>query len=212
LPVLSQGWSRLELQGLAKGMDAQSALAPNPHIFLSPRLSSLMAANIARAFSELDPGGAEHYRARLALYQADMDLLSKAVSFFSSTRRGYSLVTSHGFFDYLAQDLGLLVLADIEPAPETAPSPARLSALASLIREERVAAIVLDPQADRGLARTLSAETGIPAALVDPATSGPADPPLDYYQRVIREDLQLLSGLFPVNSQGRPPETSPPGS
>jgi ABC-type Zn uptake system ZnuABC Zn-binding protein ZnuA len=130
--------------------------------------------------------------------------LEREIAHFKNTRRGYKVVASHGFMDYFAQDLGLTILADIEPAPEAAPSPARLKAISDLIRNERISAILIEPHADLKLAKTLGSETGIPVAVIDPATSGSPDPPVDYYQRVIREDLMILSRLFPVNASPAP--------
>ncbi|MDR3155023.1 MAG: metal ABC transporter substrate-binding protein [Deltaproteobacteria bacterium] len=197
VPTLMNSWGRLPLPGEPA---PAAALEPNPHVFMSPRLAALMAANIAKGMSDKDPEGAMHYQSRLELFQADMRGLEADLAQFKKTRRSYKVLTSHGFMDYLAQDLGLTILADIEPAPEVAPSPARLAKLADLIRNERIHAILIEPHADAKLAGTLGTETGIPVAVVDPATSGPADPPLDYYRLVIREDLRVLMKLFTVNA------------
>ncbi|MDR2611899.1 MAG: metal ABC transporter substrate-binding protein [Deltaproteobacteria bacterium] len=197
VPTMINSYGRLSIPGEPS---PAAGLEPNPHVFLSPRLASLMAANIARGMSSRDPEGAMHYQARLELFQADMQALESELASFKRIHRGFKVVTSHGFMDYLAQDLGLTILADLEPAPEVAPSPARLAKLATLVRDERVSAVLLDPHADMKLAETLGRETGVPVAVVDPATSGPADPPLDYYQTVLREDLLLLAKLFPVNA------------
>jgi ABC-type Zn uptake system ZnuABC Zn-binding protein ZnuA len=141
-----------------------------------------------------------HYQSRLELFQADMQALEGELAAFKRTRRGYKVVTSHGFMDYLALDMGLTILADLEPAPEVAPSTARLAKIADLVRNDRVAAVLLDPHSNLKLARTLGDETGVPVAVIDPVTSGPADPPLDYYASVIKEDLRVLGRLFPVNA------------
>jgi ABC-type Zn uptake system ZnuABC Zn-binding protein ZnuA len=197
VPTMIYSYGRLSIPGEPS---PAAALEPNPHIFLSPRLASMMAANVAKGMSDRDPDGAMHYQSRLELFQADMHALEGELALFKRTRRGYKVVTSHGFMDYLAQDLGLTILADLEPAPEVSPSPARLAKIAELVRSERVTAVLLDPHADLKLAQTLGQETGIPVAVVDPVTSGPADPPLGYYQSVIRQDLNMLGKLFPVNA------------
>jgi ABC-type Zn uptake system ZnuABC Zn-binding protein ZnuA len=185
------------------GDPGQSTLVPNPHIFLSPRNASLMAANIARAMTEKDPSGSVHYQDRLARFQASMSTIEQEIEGFRGTHRGYKVVTSHGFMDYLAQEMGILVVADIEPAPEVAPSPARLRALSQLIRQEQVSAILLEPHSDFNQAKVLGTETGIPVAVVDPATSGTSDPPVDYFQQVLRGDIVMLAKLMPVNASGK---------
>jgi ABC-type Zn uptake system ZnuABC Zn-binding protein ZnuA len=159
-----------------------------------------MTANIAAGLTQRDPAGELHYQERLALFQEDMAKLTNELETFKKTRKGYKIVVSHGYMDYLAQDLGLVILADMEPAPEVAPSPRRLKALADLIKEENVSAILIEPHADQKLAKTLGEETGVSVAVIDPVTSGSADPPVNYYQDVLRGDLMILSRLFPVNA------------
>ncbi|MDR1545746.1 MAG: metal ABC transporter substrate-binding protein [Deltaproteobacteria bacterium] len=199
IPTLSLTWGRLDLGGdQVPGPDGRlPSLTPNPHIFLSPRLAKTMAANIAAALTELDPEGAEHYAARLELWNADMEELEAAAAAFKAARRGRKVVTSHGFMDYLAHDLGLTVLADLSPSEESPPSAARLAALSQLIAGQGVSAVLIDPEADPATARALSRETGVPAAVLDTAAAGPADPPADFFQLVIKEDLQLLARLIP---------------
>jgi ABC-type Zn uptake system ZnuABC Zn-binding protein ZnuA len=138
-----------------------------------------------------------------------------AIAHFKDTHRGYKLVTSHGFMDYLAQDLGLAVLADISPlGTEAPPSAQRLTRLGRMIGEEKIAAILLDPEADPGPGRVLSQEYKIPAAILDTATSGSYDPPSDFYVQVLREDIDLLFQLLPANAQPTPvaptPQPAPP--
>jgi zinc/manganese transport system substrate-binding protein/zinc transport system substrate-binding protein len=201
-PTLPLNWGRLELtdQSLTpKAPDDLGPLAPNPHIFSSPRLATLMTANIAEGLSKADPDGRAHYQERRAAFQADMDYLMDIAGAFERSRVGYRAIVSHGFMDYLARDLGLLILADIEPAPEVAPSAARLKALADFIKSGEVSAVLTEPTADLAMAKTLAAEGGIQAAVVDPITAGPADPDLDFYQKVAKENLFVLSKIFPAN-------------
>jgi zinc transport system substrate-binding protein len=158
-----------------------------------------MTQNIARALSQADPDGANHYQERQTAFQADMDYLNDFVEAFKRSRAGYRVIVSHGFMDYLAQDLGLIVLADIEPAPEVAPSASRLKALADLVKADLVSAVLTEPTADLATARTLATEGGLKAAVVDPITSGPADPEPDFYKKVARENLIVLARLLPAN-------------
>jgi zinc transport system substrate-binding protein len=199
VPTLLNNTGRVEVPG----DPAQTSVTPNPHIFLSPKNASIMAANIAKGLSEKDPAGTEHYKDRLGRFQASMTTLEEEIRAFRVGHRGYKVVTSHGFMDYLAQEMGLAIIADIEPAPEVPPSPARLAGLAGIIRELGVSAILVEPHADLSQAKTLGSETRIPVAMVDPATSGSSDPPEDYYQQVIRSDIVMLAKLLPVNSAGK---------
>jgi ABC-type Zn uptake system ZnuABC Zn-binding protein ZnuA len=210
VPTLSIIWGRSEVEepSASDPNEALPAMIPNPHIFLSPKNAKIMAANIATALMEIDPSGAEFYLERLSLWNADMEALEEVIAKFRETRRGYKVVTSHGFFDYLAQDMGIAVLADLSPTEEVPPSAARIEALRQLMKTVKVSAILLDPHADPAVAKTLSSELEIPGAIVDTAASGPANPPIDFYQLVIAEDLELLSRIFPANYQ--PPQLPEP--
>ncbi|MDR1576645.1 MAG: zinc ABC transporter substrate-binding protein [Deltaproteobacteria bacterium] len=208
-PTLPLTWGRLDL-GDQKASSDQNPLAPNPHIFSSPKLAALMANNIAQGLAKADPEGSVYYQERQIAFQADMDYLNHFVQSFKESRSGYRIIVSHGFMDYLAQDLGLVVLADIEPIPETPPSAARLEALAKMVRSGGISAILVEPESDLDLARTLAAEGRSRAAVVDPVTAGPQEPEIDYYQRVIRANLIMLTELFPANQS--PPNPSPSGN
>jgi ABC-type Zn uptake system ZnuABC Zn-binding protein ZnuA len=134
-----------------------------------------------------------------------MDYLGDFIAAFSQSRGGYRAIVSHGFLDYLARDLGLIILADIEPAPEAAPSAARVKALADFLKAGDADAVLTEPTADLNLARTLAAEGGVVAAVIDPMTAGPPDPEPDFYKKVARENLIVLARLFPANrSSGGP--------
>ncbi|MDR1656423.1 MAG: metal ABC transporter substrate-binding protein [Deltaproteobacteria bacterium] len=213
VPTLSIAWGRLDFDGqLGRSLDGRPPVdIPNPHVFLSPKFAKTMAANITRQLKEIDPAGAALYDERLNLWNSDMEALEELITAFKQTRRGYKVITSHGFMDYLAQDLGLMVIADLSPSgSEAPPSAARLKLLSQLIINEKVSAILLDPQANPAAAKTLSAETKVAAAIIDTATSGPANPPLDYYQLVIKEDLDLLAKLFPANTSPPPAPAAVP--
>jgi ABC-type Zn uptake system ZnuABC Zn-binding protein ZnuA len=195
VPTLVNGVGRLKVTG----DPTTGSGGPNPHIFFSTKNASLMAANIAKALSEKDPAGADHYMDRLKLFQESMADIEKRVQAFKDSRTGYKVVTSHGFMDYFASELGLDVVADIEPEPDVAPSPARLQDLTQIIRREKVSAILLEPEADINQANTLGKETGVPVSVIDPATAGAADPPLDYFQQVLIKDIEALSAILPAN-------------
>ena len=129
---------------------------------------------------------------------------------FKETHRGYKLVTSHGFMDYLAQDMGLAVIADISPlGTEAPPSAQRLARLGRLIGQEKISAILMDPEADPAPGRVLSQEYKIPAAILDTATSGSYDPPSDFFVQVLREDVDLLFRLLPANAEPAPRPVPP---
>ncbi|MDR2459588.1 MAG: metal ABC transporter substrate-binding protein [Deltaproteobacteria bacterium] len=176
---------------------------PNPHVFFSAENAAIMAENIAKGLIEKDPEGESHYNERLKLFKESLEPIKKKMQEFKDSHQGYKVVASHNFIDYFTDELGLVVLADIEPEPDVSPSPARLKDLTRIIREEKVSAILLEPEADINQANTLGRETGAPVEVIDPATAGSADPPEDYFQQVLMSDIEKLNKILPVNVPGK---------
>jgi zinc transport system substrate-binding protein len=50
----------------------------------------------------------------------------------------------------------------------------------------------VEPQYSPKVAETIAKEAKIPVALLDPVANGPARPPLDYYQQIMRTNLETL--------------------
>ena len=55
--------------------------------------------------------------------------------------------------------------------------------------------IFLEPQYPDKVAATLSRETGVATAKLDPVATGPAIAPLDYYEKTMRQPCTLESTL-----------------
>ncbi len=182
---------------------------PNPHLFAAPGPAAAQVRNIAEGLAAVDPEGAATYRANAARLAGELQTLAAAFQAAGKKLGQPPVIIGHGVFDYLAQELGLTVAARIEEVDGVEPSAARLTELAKLARERGVRAILVDPEGDENLARTLGAEAKVPVAVIDPVSGGPADAPLDYYQKVMLTDLDVLLKLFGGTSPRPPAETKP---
>ena len=172
--------------------------APNPHIFAAPRTAAVMVNNIAEGLAVIDPGNSHLYRANAKRYTNSLADLTASFQAFGEKMNHPKIIASHGVFDYMANDLGLTVAATIEEEDGAEPSAARLAQLIKLAKEEGVKAVIVDPQGNINLARTLGAELNLPVAIIDPVAAGPADAPLDYFEKVMRTDLEILTKLFSI--------------
>ncbi len=164
----------------------------NPHMFASPRLAARIAQNIAAALEAADPAGASTFSQHAARYAARLTELGAACAAMSQGLRSRRIVTEHGVFDYFARDCGLEIAAVVEETPGQEPAAARMLALVREIRQSSAGALFTEPQYPGRVGRTIAREAGIPAAVLDPVASGPDDPPLDYYERVMRRNLETL--------------------
>lgn len=169
----------------------------NPHMFNSPRLAVKMLENICRGLSEYDPKGAGHYTQNLHDLTSDYEELEQLIQDTRQVTAGGKIITSHEVFDYMAQDLGLTVVARLEPVEAGhVISAASFGELAQTAKSNGIRAIWVAPTDDVKLAAALGRESGLPVVVVDPISSGPAAIPENYYQKVITQDLEVIKAVF----------------
>ncbi len=197
--------------GVSNLLSSQSANLPgqgavNPHLFTSPRLAARLAATIAAGLAKADPEGAALYLQNAAAYAARMNRLAEDFAALVKTLRNPRIVTQHGVFDYLARETGLEVAAAIQTHAGREPSAAEMLATVKTIRARKAGAIFTEPQYPAKIGAALASETGIPCAILDPAATGPDNAPLDYYETVMRKNMETLRATLGV----RTPPAFPP--
>lgn len=174
----------------------------NAHMFSSPRMLAAMAGNIARRLSRLDSEGADMYRENAARFASGLLALNEEFFKLRDQLSNNRIITQHGVFDYLARDAGLEIVAVIQAHAGQEPSASEMLDLVKLIRDRKPGAIFTEPQYPAKIAGTLSRETGIALAVLDPVATGPKDPPLDYYQLVMRKNLETLKKVLGKQQPG----------
>jgi zinc transport system substrate-binding protein len=164
----------------------------NPHLFASPRMAARLALNIGTALAGIDPGGAATYLQNAQTYADKMNQLAADFVALGRRLKNDRIVTQHGVFDYLARDMGLEVVAVVEEHGGQEPSAAQMLAIVQTIKARDAGALFTEPQYPAKVGRTIARETGIPAASLDPAASGPQNAPLNYYEIVMRKNIETL--------------------
>ena len=167
----------------------------NPHLFASPDTALGMAENIASGLCKADPANAARYRENTARFASGLRQLVKEAEALRPLVKGKAVAVQHGVFDYLARLLDLTVAAEIR-GEGTAPSAAEMRKLVKVMRDHRVQVIFTEPQYSAQTALTLARECGIPVCRLDPAASGPADPPPGYLCRTMRENLKKIRSVL----------------
>ncbi len=179
---------------------------PNPHLFAAPGTAAHLVRDIANGLVAIDPEGAEIYTANAARLAGEMETLAAAFQATGAKLGHPKVITSHGIFDYLARELGLEIVAAMEEVDGAEPSAAHLADLVRQARRGGVRAILVEPDGPLNLARTLGAEAKLPVAILDPVSAGPMDAPLDYYQKVMLTDLDVVVKLFTAPAPPPPPK------
>jgi zinc transport system substrate-binding protein len=165
---------------------------PNPHAFASPALAVIITRNIAAALAAADPAGAPVFIANADAYAARLSSLATECREVSAALPSHKIVTEHAVFDYFARDCGLEIAAVVEETPGQEPAAARMLELVAEIKRGGAAALFTEPQYPARVGQTIAREARIPSAVLDPVASGPDDPPLDYYERVMRQNFETL--------------------
>jgi ABC-type Zn uptake system ZnuABC Zn-binding protein ZnuA len=166
----------------------------NPHTWVSPRNAILQVRNIEKAMSAASPRNAPAFRRNADAYVAKLAALAAEFEAASSRFRNRNIVTFHNVFDYLARDLGLNVVGEIEDAPGQEPSAGEVRGLVRTIREKKAAAVFSEPQYPDRLARMIAGEAGVPSKTLDPVSTGSTS--LSTYESVMRENLRTLSEVL----------------
>ena len=164
----------------------------NPHLFASPRRVAQLAVNVAAGLSRHDPDGAALYARNAEAYAARMNRLADELAQLGRSLANHRIVTQHDAFDYLACDMGLDVVAVVQAHPGQDPSASEMMDLIRRIQKERVGAIFTEPGDSSRIGKTIAREAGVPAVMLDPVASGPEEAPLDYYESVMRRNMEVL--------------------
>jgi len=164
----------------------------NPHLFASPREAARMVANITASLAEMLPAYAEKIKENGENYRARLEKLSREFADSLKNLKNNRVITVHEVFEYMGRDYGFEILDIIEKEAGQEPSAREMMNLAQRIRSEKVAALFNEPQYLSKVAGVLGKETNLPVFMLDPVASGPPDPPLDYYEKIMSENLKTL--------------------
>jgi zinc transport system substrate-binding protein len=138
----------------------------DPHIWLSPRTASIIAANAAQALIKLDPAGQPEFERNLAALQADLKRIDLEAAQKLAPFRGQAVMVYHPAFGYFLDAYGLRQLAVETEGKE--PGGKELAKLISLARHEKVKVIFLQKSQASAGARQVARSVGAALAELDP--------------------------------------------
>ena len=180
---------------------------PNPHAWMSPQRTERYVDQLVKAFSSLDPEGAETFQAngeayKLKLRELDGELRQALQSLPKQQRL---LVTCEGAFSYLARDYGLEEAYLWPVNVESQITPRRMARLIERVQRDKVPAVfcetTVSDRAQREVARAAGSRFG-GSFYVDSLSdrNGPASTLLDLQRhnvKLIREGLGTSGGPLP---------------
>ena len=181
------------------GQNQHHTNGANPHLFASPRMSALLAQNIAARLGQIDPAGANLYTTNALAYSQRMQRLADDFAALGKRLHNNRIVTQHGVLDYLARDIGLVIVAVVQAHAGQAPSASEMLQIVAAVKQEKAGALFTEPQYPGAVGKTIAKEAGIIAAILDPVANGPEQAPLDYFEQVMRTNLATLEKTLGSN-------------
>jgi zinc/manganese transport system substrate-binding protein len=152
----------------------------NPHIHLHPRNIERVAEALAERLAELDTANAAAYRANAADFLQRWSEARAGWEERGAALAGMRLVSHHRSFSYLAEWLGLDIVATLEPKPGIPASGAQLSRLLEQLTPAPPAGIIRAQFENEKPAHWLSDRLSIP--VIEMAfTVGGADSATDLF-------------------------------
>jgi ABC-type Zn uptake system ZnuABC Zn-binding protein ZnuA len=178
------------------GPEAAQHGGVDPHTWNTAANARQFAANIARAFSVLDPANASAYQANASAYQAQLQELDAWIKAQIDTLPAgqRNLVTDHDSFGYYADAYGLQVVGTVIPSysTESAPSAQQIAALSEAIRKTGARAIFVDTTVNPALAQRIASDTGIRLVPLFSGSLGAAGSGADTYISYMRYNTSAI--------------------
>jgi len=183
------------------GHDTPHNTIYNPHLFASPMMVGRMALNIAAALAANIPSDASLFISNGKKYKEKMDTLAEKISDTGRHVVNKQIVAQHDIFDYMARDMGLIVIGLIQNHPGHDPSPSQVISLIKKIAEKNAGTIFIEPQYPTKLGQMIAKETHIPIIKIDPAASGPENARLDFFETTMSQNIKIIMEALGENSE-----------
>jgi zinc transport system substrate-binding protein len=128
--------------GESEGHD--QAGAPDPHVWLDPRLVKIQAGTICRELCRLDPAHKADFERNLEAFSADLDAVHARITEVLAPLKGEEFFVFHPAYGYFADAYGLIQVAVEMGGKE--PSQKQLVELIDKAREAGARLIFVQPQ------------------------------------------------------------------
>jgi len=202
-------FARLAYEPTPHDHAAHHDIEHDPHQWLDPiAVRDEIAPALAALLVAIDPDAAPHYRARLADFRARLLALDHELrTLLAGQPRRY--VAFHNAWRHFAARYDLKELAVVQEAAGEQPTPRELANLVRKARAARLRAILIEPQLDPRLARTLGESFAGVTVLVDPL-GDPQDPERSTYEGLLRFNARAFRAAMNTASTSLPSERTSP--
>lgn len=154
-----------ELVATIKSVDGNSI---DPHVWLSPKNSIIIAEKIKDSLIELDAENDTRYQENFDSLKARLESLDNLYTITLESCEKRDIVTNHSAFAYLANEYKLRQVPITGISPEEEPSAEKIANLIDLIKQQEIKTIFLETFSNSNFAETISKETGATLSNLNP--------------------------------------------
>ena len=162
----------------------------NSHIWMSVDNAKKQVLNIKDGLVENFPQYKSEISANCEVYLEKLSVLANEMQTTDESLKDRNVITFHGAYEYMAEDMGFNVVATIESDEGGEPSAKELAHLCGEIEENGVKALFVEPHYDGNAAQVLSNETGVKIYVLNPVISG--EKSLTAYEDIMRQNIEVI--------------------
>jgi zinc transport system substrate-binding protein len=162
----------------------------NSHIWLSLGNAKLQIKNIKNGLVKEFPQYETKIEENYSDYIKRLNALEDERKTVLSLSKELNVISFHGAFEYMAEDLGLNICHTIESDEGHEPSAKELAQLSNRIKKDNIKALFVDPNYNGSAAEILGRETGAEIYVINPVISG--EEKLTAYEDIMNENYQMI--------------------
>lgn len=157
-----------ELEYAESGTETDDHVGLDPHYWLSPSNAKIMAEQISRKLSLLDPANQVYYDFQAQNFISELTAKDLEWKNKISELNKKEIVVFHDAWGYFANHFGLKIVATFEPFPGKTPSPQYLIGLHEIVKEKEITALFVEPQLSKEAITTLASDLKVKVGILDP--------------------------------------------
>ena len=162
----------------------------NSHIWLSLGNVEVQVENIRNGLVKEFPQYENEIEENYSDYVERLNALEEERKAILLQMKDMKIISFHGAYEYLAQDLGFDICCTIESDEGNEPSAKELAGLSNRIKDENITALFVDPNYSGSAAEILGRETNIEIYVVNPIISG--EETLTAYEDIMKENYKTI--------------------
>lgn len=162
----------------------------NSHVWISLQNYKIQIENIRDGLMQFDKANAETYKENARNYLEQTDMLIKEEQELREQAKNRNVVIFHEGFEYLAEDLNLNVVYEMDLDEEVSLSAGEIAEIIDKIRQYNVKAVFTEEQHKDLIAKSIKGETDADVYVLNTLVSG--DGSVDSYLAGMRENIEVI--------------------